>query len=284
LTSGLAIPEVPGVSHHHLSVGETRLHVAEAGKGEPLVLLHGWPQHWWMWRELMGPLAERYRVICPDLRGFGWSDVPRSGYEVSRLAADVLEILDQLSIERVRLVGHDVGLGVGYWLCLFHRDRIERFVAMSAWHIWAAASLSLGVVTRPWHIAVLASPIGRLAVRHGMPEHALRAWRYRGSFSDEEVETYAAPLRSEGAAEATVRRYRCLVREITWFSRRHRRLRLEVPTLHLVGEHDPIIEVRPTRHLQTHANDLALETVPGAGHFLAEENPEWVRDRLLGYL
>jgi len=69
------MPEVPGVAVEHgfHDVRGLRMHVAAAGPpdAEPLVMLHGWPQHWYAWRRLIGPLSERYRVICPDLRGFG---------------------------------------------------------------------------------------------------------------------------------------------------------------------------------------------------------------------
>jgi pimeloyl-ACP methyl ester carboxylesterase len=278
-------PEVSGVVHHYVNVNGIRLHYAEAGSGDPVILLHGWPQHWWMWRDLIGPLAEHYRVICPDFRGFGWSDIPASGYSVSRLTEDVLGLLDHLGIERTRVVGHDVGLGVGYWMCLFHTSRVERYVAMSAWHIWAASDLRMRAFLRPWHMALLASPLGAFAVRRlGMPERALRRWRRLGSFSADEIEVYLDPLRRLHAASATAKRYRRQVAEVMWFSRRYKRLRVDVPTLHLVGEKDPIIEVRESEFLRTHANDLLFEVVPRAGHFLPEERPDWVRERLLEYL
>ena len=101
------LPEVAGVTHRYEAVNGIRLHYAEAGEGEPVVLQHGWPQHWWMWRDFIGPLAERYRVICPDLRGHGWSDKPAHGYRKPELLDDVLALLDRLGIERVRWVGHD---------------------------------------------------------------------------------------------------------------------------------------------------------------------------------
>jgi pimeloyl-ACP methyl ester carboxylesterase len=280
-----APPQVPGVIHQYIDVNGVRLHYAEAGSGNPVVLLHGWPEHWWMWRELIGPLAERYRVICPDFRGFGWSGIPPTGYDVSTLTEDVVGLLDHLGIERTRVVGHDVGLGVGYWMCLFHRSRVERYVAMSAWHIWAASGLRGRAFLRPWHIALLASPLGTSAVRRlRMPERALQKWRQLGSFSPEEIEIYLAPLRRPDAASATAKRYRRLLAELMWFSRRYKQLRIDVPTLHLVGEKDPIIEVRENEFLRTHADDLVFEIVPHAGHFLAEERPDWIRARLLAFL
>jgi pimeloyl-ACP methyl ester carboxylesterase len=284
LTDAL-LPDVPGVTHHYVDVDGVRLHYAEAGSGDPVVLLHGWPQHWWMWRDLIGPLNESYRVICPDFRGFGWSDVPARGYGVARLTEDILGLLDHLGIERTRVVGHDVGLGVGYWMSLFHARRVERYVAMSAWHLWAASGLHVRAFLRPWHIVLLSSPLGTLAVRRlGMPERALRTWRWSGSFSAREVKTYVGPLKRPGAPKATVRRYRQLLAELLWFTRQYKRLHLRVPTLHLVGEKDPIIEVHENEFLRTHADDLVFELVPDAGHFLVEERPDWVRERVLNYL
>src|SRR4051794_34454840 len=107
------LPEVAGVDHRYANVSGVRLHYAEAGAGDPVVLLHGWPQHWWMWRDHIGPLAERFRVIVPDLRGHGWSGKPRSSYRKTEMLADVLGLLDRLGLERVRLVGHDWGGWVG---------------------------------------------------------------------------------------------------------------------------------------------------------------------------
>ncbi|WP_433732646.1 alpha/beta fold hydrolase [Nocardia sp. CA-129566] len=77
-----------------------RIHYAEAGTGEPLILLHGWPQHWWEWRQVIAPLARRYRVICPDIRGLGWSEGSGGGYTFERLARDLVELMDQLGVRR----------------------------------------------------------------------------------------------------------------------------------------------------------------------------------------
>ncbi|MFY9488658.1 MAG: alpha/beta fold hydrolase [Solirubrobacterales bacterium] len=81
--------DIPGVTHRLVTANGVRLHVAEAGSGEPVMLLHGWPQHWWMWRKVIPALAERYRVIVPDLRGSGWSEAPkpRPGEHPSRSTA-----------------------------------------------------------------------------------------------------------------------------------------------------------------------------------------------------
>jgi pimeloyl-ACP methyl ester carboxylesterase len=279
-------PHIDGVEHRYAQVGDLRVHYAEAGEGEPLILQHGWPQHWWMWRELIGPLAERYRLICPDLRGFGWSDAPPSGYRKSQLADDLLALMDRLGIERARLVGHDWGGYLGFLLCLGHPERVSRFAALSIPPPWPGPGA--------WRLApmltyqgLLASPVvGELAVRRlGLVPLLLRAGRAAGSYSEEEVETFAAPLRRAASAHASSQMYRTfLLHELLPHARgKLPAQRLTTPTLLLMGERDPLAGGVGGDY-SSHADDLRVEYVPGASHFVAEERPDAVLDRLLAFL
>src|SRR3954451_22416162 len=183
----LYVSHADGVEHIDPVVDGLRVHCAVAGEGPPLVLLHGWPQHWGSWRELIGPLAERFRVICPDIRGMGWTDAPRAGYHLRTLTRDLLGLLDVLGLERVRLVGHDWGFLIGYSACFTAPERIGRFVPMGGITPWSAIGAPPLLYLRPWHIALLASPVGPLLV-HAVARNRLHAWRKRGRFSDEETE------------------------------------------------------------------------------------------------
>jgi pimeloyl-ACP methyl ester carboxylesterase len=87
------------------------MHLVEAGEGGPIVMLHGWPQHWYLWRRVVPRLAPQTRVLCPDLRGFGWTEVPGRGYDRETMDRDVLALLDELGLDRVDLVGHDWAAG-----------------------------------------------------------------------------------------------------------------------------------------------------------------------------
>ena len=140
------LPDLEGVSHEFVDVSGLRMHVAVAGPedGEPLVLLHGWPQHWYAWRRLIGPLSERYRVYCPDLRGFGWTDAPPGSYEKAELAADVIALLDVLGLERVRLAGHDWGGFVGFLVCFAAPERVSHFAAAGINHPWVKPEPGIG--------------------------------------------------------------------------------------------------------------------------------------------
>src|SRR4051794_9991824 len=114
-TSPQTPPDAPGVTHDWVDAGGLRTHVALAGPEDapPLMLVHGWPQNWWAWREVIARTKDRYRVIAPDLRGHGWTDAPRDGYGKDQLATDLLALLDAMGLERVTWVGHDWGAFTG---------------------------------------------------------------------------------------------------------------------------------------------------------------------------
>jgi pimeloyl-ACP methyl ester carboxylesterase len=280
------LPELAGVDHRYESVNGIRMHYAEAGSGEPLVLQHGWPQHWWMWRDFIAPLAERFRVIVPDLRGHGWSDKPRDGYRKGELLDDVLALLDRLEIDRVRWVGHDWGAYMGMLAALREPQRVERLVAMSIPHPWQKGMTDPRVLLNGTYQLVVGGPLGKQAMQHlNFARVIFRRARSAGAFSDDDLELYESIQREPDAAEATVQIYRSfLLHELRPFvSGQLAAARLTVPTLWLVGGDDPL-----ARHAdggyREHADDMTLECIPGASHFLPEELPQTVLDRLLGFL
>src|SRR3954465_13272432 len=133
---GVPMPEVAGVPHRFVEVNGVRIHVAEAGEGPPLLLLHGWPQHWWCWRHLIPALAQTHRVLAPDLRGWGWSAAPVGSYEKLTFADDVVGLLDAEGLESVRVVGHDWGGFTAFLLGIEHPDRLERIVNLDITPPW----------------------------------------------------------------------------------------------------------------------------------------------------
>lgn len=108
------MPHLDGVHHRDVAVNGFRMHVAEAGEGPPVLLVHGWPQHWYAWRKVIPLLSADRRVLCPDLRGFGWSEAPPGRYDKQALADDLAALLDALELERVDLVAHDWGAWAGF--------------------------------------------------------------------------------------------------------------------------------------------------------------------------
>jgi pimeloyl-ACP methyl ester carboxylesterase len=285
------LPQLDGVEHRYVNAGGLRTHVAEAGEGPPLVLLHGWPQHWWCWRRVVAPLAERHRVIAPDLRGHGWTDAPPRGYEKEALASDVLALLDALGLERVRLIGHDWGGWVGFLLCLRAPARFERFLALNTAHPWPSANarnlLSL------WRFAyqlVIAAPVaGPWLLRTQAGRVVGRALRFAAAgpdtFSDEDLRIFVGRLREPARAEASALLYRTFVlnEQVRIALGRYRAQRLRTPTRLLLGTRDPVLTPRMLQGYEPYADDMAVELVADAGHFIAEDCPELVAERALAF-
>ncbi len=284
-------PELRGVEHRYVSAGGLRTHVALAGEGPPVLLLHGWPQHWWCWRHLLPLLAPSHRVLAADLRGHGWTDAPPGGYAKETLASDVLALLDALGLERVNLIGHDWGGWVGFLLCLRAPERFERYLALNTAHPWPRAGgrdllglwrfayqLVVGAPgAGPWLLRTQADRLMRRALREG----ATRP----DAFTDEDLSIFAGRLRDPARARASSLLYRTFVlREQLPIARgRYRSQRLRTPTRMLFGRRDPVLTPRLLAGYEDHADDMNLELVDDAGHFIAEDRPELVAQRALAF-
>jgi pimeloyl-ACP methyl ester carboxylesterase len=281
-------PYVEGVEHRFVDTGRLRMHVAEAGSGDPLLMLHGWPQHWYEWRFQIPRLAEQYRVICPDLRGLGWSDAPPAGYEKENMAEDVVALLDALGLEEVRLVAHDWGGWIGFILCLHHPERFSRYLALNIPHPWGKLNVrSLASLWRFWYQWLIASPgLGERVVRRGrLARFMLTYGRPEAARKDEDIEAFLEPLREPARARASVQIYRTFqLREFLPVVRgRYRSMRLKTKTLLLHGVDDPVIKPSFLEGYESYTDDMKLELVENCGHFIAEDRAELVTQRALEF-
>ncbi len=278
-------PHVDGVSHRTVRARGLDFHVAEAGSGEDAVLcLHGWPQHWYEWRHLMPALADRHRVLALDLRGFGWSDAPPDGYEKENLADDVLAVLDQLGIERVKLVGHDWGGWIGFLLCLKAPQRFDRFLVLNIIHPWVSRRRMLSNLWRFWYQWMILSPgIGYRLHRSGrfVPRALVGASTRKGVWDEATIRAFADNLAEPARARAGVQMYRVMyLHEVRPMLRgRYARERLTVPTRMLFGTDDRAQRPELLDGYERHADDMAVELVADCGHFIADERPELVAER-----
>ena len=182
-----------------------RLHVAVAGPehGRPVMLVHGWPQHWYEWRHLLGPLAQAgFRAIAPDLRGFGWSEYPPDeDFRKETLADDLIGLCDALGHERVAYVGHDWGCWAGWLICLRRPDLVERAVLLSVRPPFPPDQIepaALGRLARLAYQLPLAAPLP-----YPLKLRALQVLRGLGGNPPEEEEVYTANLTQPSQLRAT---------------------------------------------------------------------------------
>lgn len=269
-------PELPGVQHDYVDAGGLRTHVALAGPTDapPVLLVHGWPQNWWTWRHVIPTLAERFRVIAPDLRGHGWTEAPASGYEKEQLASDMLAVLDALAIERATWVGHDWGGWAGFLAALRAPERIERMLALCILHPWMKLS--------PRQLAVLLSYQGPISlpfvgprVAEPISRAALQTGRGRDRLAPGDVALFAEHI----PPAVTVAMYRTfLTREVVPVARgRYASAVLQVPTTMILGRADAVTKGTPSGPVEGQPQ-LHVEELNGVAHWVPEQRPQAILD------
>ena len=271
-------------------VGDVRLHVVEKGPldGRPIMLLHGFPEFWWGWRKQIDALAERgFRVVVPDLRGYGESDAPRSveAYRRSSLVADIVGLADALGFERFDLVGHDWGGLVAWPLVGRHAHRVRRLVILSAPHadtmtdelfrhpMQLVRSSYAAFFQLPW-IAEAALRFDRFAaLRHALTGSA-RARTFAPSDLDRYVETWSG----EGRLTAMLNYYRALRLPEAEVGR------IDIPVLILWGALDSALGTHLAEAAKQMCDDAELKIRPDVSHWLHLEEPEWVVNEIVSFL
>lgn len=271
---------VDGVRHRFVPTGDVTLHVAEAGAGPAMLLLHGWPQHWWCWRRMIPSLACEHRVIVPDLRGFGWSDAPPGDYAKSTLARDILALLDAVGVEQASIIGHDWGGYLAFLLALERPERVQRMLALDITPPWrgrlGARQLALPLLAG-YQVALATPVLGTrlLTSGPGAVRTIIRAGSARRSpWTDRELDNYAEVLREPARAAASSACYRTfLTREAPALALAGDRSgELRVPAMLVLGARSAIrmaLDPKPSHNVQ-------VQTIADVGHFLPEEAPDEV--------
>jgi haloalkane dehalogenase len=269
-----AITWPSGVTSHRVQVDGLDLHYLEAGAGEPVLLLHGWPTSAFLWRNVMPLMAPRCRVIALDLPGFGASAKPLDVSYSFRFHEWVLDgFLDALGIESTGLAVHDLGGPVGLYWAIHHPERVSKLALLNTLVYpnpsWAVVAFVLAC-RLPLLRWLLASSWGlRLAMRIGVTDAAV--------LTDEVMHGVLAPFATSDAQEALLRAGTGLnPKGFTDIAERLSSLR--VPVRIVYGANDRILpDVAAT--MARVAEDLPQSEVselPDCGHFLQEERPEEV--------
>ena len=257
-----------------------RLHAVVSGDGPPLLLICGWPQTWYAWRLVMPVLARHHRVVAVDPRGVGRSDKAAGGYDTGTLARDMVALMAELGHDRFSVVGHDVGLWIGYALAADHPDRVERLAVAEALLPGVSPSPPiLGASTanaRLWHFAFnrLDELNEQLVVGR---EHLYFGYQFSSKavvpLAGDAVDHYIAALRSPDALRCSFSFYRALDETMAQNAVRAER-RLSMPVLAIAGGGWLGDLVGETMGLV--ADDVESVVLANCGHYPAEEAPEAV--------
>lgn len=288
-------------THRSVSANGTRFHVAEAGDGPLVLLLHGFPEFWWAWRHQMESLAAAgYRAVAADLRGFGGSDKPPRGYDLVTAAADAAGLIRALGEANAVVVGHDWGGLVAWTLAAYFPKAVRRLSVVSMAHPLrmrtAVLSAPVTAVTRgrrrtyslTYQLPLLPE---RQLVKDGASEvgRLLASWSAPGWPDEEAASVYRRAMRIPSVVHSALEYHR-------WFLRsplrpdglryaRHMRAPIQAPTLHLHGALDPCVPPRVARSAARYVEaPYRWKLIDGAGHFPHEERAATFDTELLGWL
>jgi pimeloyl-ACP methyl ester carboxylesterase len=260
------------------------LAVLDEGAGRAVVLLHGFPDSSYVWRHQVPALVGAgYRVIAPDLRGFGASDKPADveAYRLRHSLADVLAVLDALELERAHLVGHDWGAGLAWTVAAFAPERVERLVAMSVGHPAASREPTLEQRQKAWYMLLFQF--------EGVAEELLQRddWRLFREWmrGNGDVEHIVADLSRPGALTAGLNWYRANVHPSRELGPRRYFPPVAAPTLGIWSSRDDFLVEEPMLRSEEHVTgEWRYERVDGASHWLQLDEAERMNALLLGFL
>jgi pimeloyl-ACP methyl ester carboxylesterase len=280
------------MEHRWIDVGGgTNIHVADAGPvdGPPIMLVHGFPQNWWEWQELIGPLAaDGYRVLCPDLRGAGWSSAPRDRYFKTDMAADLAVVLERLAVGPVRLVAHDWGGPIAIIMMLRHPEKVSGFFGLNTIGPWMTLDLAfMRDAWRFWYqIPMMIPYVGPRLISDPKGRYFRLLCRWGGGFIPPDFDLYVRHMGEPGRAIAASRWWRTfqLHEMLHWLRGRYADAHFEAPVRWLHGIDDPVISPTLLRDYSDRFSDFELEIVDGAGHWIVEQRPELVLDRLRAFI
>jgi len=266
-------------------VNGIRLHYLAAGRGDPVVLLHGFAQTSHMWRPLIAELSGRHTVIAPDLRGFGQSAAPADGYTKAAMAQDVHALLNSLKLDRVRLVGHDIGLMVAYALAAQYPQAVDRLVLMEAFLPGVGDWNSVFLLRDLWHFhfygktpLALVTGRERTYLEHFWNDFAADPQK---SVSEEDREIYANAYAQPGHMAAGMEVFRAFAKDAEDFAG-FARTRLTMTVLVLSGERasGPFL-IEQGKMVATKVEGVLVK---GSGYWLMEEAPDQVIPKLVEFL
>jgi pimeloyl-ACP methyl ester carboxylesterase len=281
-------------NHEYATINGLRYHYVRQGSGPPLFLIHGWPGFYYEWHLNIEPLAQRFEVIAPDMRGYGETDkpdvAPEEGYTPDVFAGDIRALVQHLGFEKASFLSHDFGSLWTYRFAVLYRDLVDKLVFFQpAYPGLAGRFLAADRQPETWYQFFHQLPLAEELVGSSREatevylRHFLGHWSGGESpWTDEEVGRFVEAFSQPGALRGGFNCYRAMFwAGAATFSGD---LTIHAPTLVLWAENDPLFKVEWADQLETFFKDVKLRTVPDCGHWVQRQEPELVHREVTRFL
>ena len=267
------------IQHHFVTINNIRFHYVVSGQGPVVVLLHGMGGTWYTWRHIIPALARHYMVLAPDLRGFGDSEKPATGYDKKTMAKDIHTLLDQLGHQSFLLAGHDFGGPIAYALAAAYPESVLRLAVFESTVLLPTAKSALP----PWFVTFFQTPDIPEVLIKGHEREFLKTWMdqltvNKSAISKEDFNEYARTYALPGAVRAGAELYRAFPTDLA-DNREASKNKLRMPVLAFGAESG--MKNNTLQSFQMVADHVQGGVVPDCGHFVPEERPQFVVEQLL---
>jgi pimeloyl-ACP methyl ester carboxylesterase len=276
-------------SHHMATVNGIQLHYVMGGKGEPVVLLHGYPQSWYEWRHVMPALAKNYTVVAPDLRGFGDSSKPLTGYDGKTIAEDIYQLMIQLGFDKIFLAAHDVGSQPAFSYTAEHPNNVTKLVIMDFPFPGFTPPRLEGKI---WWFIFHQTPNVPEALVEGK-EMIYLSWFFHNlpynpaAITEADINEYVSHYSAPGGMRAGFEYYRAFPQDAIQ-NQNYSKTKLTMPVLAMGAGYIPALGGKIPMQSIVYGMKLLAQnvtgiTVPNSGHFIPEEQPQIVIDQLFKF-
>ena len=278
------------LEHNYATINGIRVHYVEAGSGELVILLHGFPDCWYSWRHQIKALSTQYHVVAPDLRGYNETD-NTGPFDIETLREDVIQLINHLGSKRAHIIGHDWGGAIAWSLAISNPEVVQTLGICNIPH---PANFFKGLRTftqlkRSWYIFFFQIPLlpERLLARNNYQGFARLMSRIKPN-TDEDVKFYVNSWKKYGLSGG-INWYRAMARNIvkgnTSFTRKlNSSMQVVARTTMIWGEKDFALGKELTFDTDQYVPDLAIFYLPDNGHFVQQEAPQTVNKLLLEHL
>jgi pimeloyl-ACP methyl ester carboxylesterase len=274
-------------SHHMATVNGIQMHYVMGGQGDPVVLVHGWPQSWYEWRHIMPALAKNYTVVVPDIRGLGDSSRPLTGYDGKTTAEDIYQLISKLGFDKIFIVGHDVGAQTAFSVAAGYPHNVSKLVIMD-FPFPGFLPPEFGE-NGPWWFAFHQTPNLPEVLVEGK-EREYISWFLKGlaynpsAITEEDIDVFASHDKAPGTMRAGFEYFRAFPVDAEQ-NKETAKAPITMPVLVLGGDIYPALGGDlpgnfALSSIQSLASNVTGITVPFSGHWIPEEQPEFTTQQL----